>query len=155
MKEVPACISRMLPIVLALGLGATGLGLGCKAKPSEKACREAIENIRRISGQDANTVGADPIAAIRSCRGNSSKEAVECMRVAKTLQDLEKCEAQAGGLPAPAPAATVDKDTAPATEPPAAPAKDEAAAAPEPVPAAPAASAKDEAPAAEPAAAAP
>ncbi|MCP4443765.1 MAG: hypothetical protein GY811_00270 [Myxococcales bacterium] len=97
-----ARISRALPLVLALGLGTAGMGLGCKAKPSEKACGEAIENIRDITKQGANDVGADPVAAIRSCRGNSSKEAVECMRVAKTLADLEKCEGQAGGLtPAP------------------------------------------------------
>ena len=85
-------ISRVLPFALALGLSTSAAGFGCKAKPSEKACREAIENIRRISGQDANDVGADPVAAVRSCRGNSSKEAVECMRTAKTITDLEACE---------------------------------------------------------------
>ncbi len=107
-----ARITRVLPFVLALGLGTTAAGFGCKAKPSEKACREAIENIRRISGQDANDVGADPIAAVRSCRGNSSKAAVECMRTAKTIADLEKCEAE-GGLAAPA----TEAKGPPATEP--------------------------------------
>jgi hypothetical protein len=87
-----ARISRVLPFVLALGLGTTAAGFGCKAKPSEKACREAIENIRKISGQSANEVGADPVASIRSCRGNSSKAAVECWRLAKSEEDLKKCE---------------------------------------------------------------
>jgi len=122
-----ARISRVLPFVMALGLGTSAAGFGCKAKPSEKACREAIENIRRISGQDANDVGADPVAAVRSCRGNSSKEAVECMRVAKTITDLEKCEA-AGGMAAPAPAGkeAPEGKTEAATKPAAEPTEEEA-----------------------------
>ena len=96
MKKVLPGISELFPFALALVLSAAGLGMGCKAKPSEKSCREAIDNIRRISGQDANKIGTDPIAAIRSCRGNSSKAAVECWRQAKTEADLEKCEKQVG-----------------------------------------------------------
>lgn len=68
----------------------------CKAKPSEEACKEAIDNVRRITEQSTSDMGADPIAMIRSCRGSSSKESVECMRVAKTLDDLNKCEGDIG-----------------------------------------------------------
>lgn len=106
---------RALPFVLALGLGVTGLGLGCKAKPSEKACREAINNIRRITEQSANDVGGDPVADVRSCRGNSSKKAVECWRAAKTLEDLARCEQEVskkGSVPA-----TPDSEPAAKAEP--------------------------------------
>jgi hypothetical protein len=68
----------------------------CKAKPSEQACKEAIDNVRRITEQSTSDMGADPIAMIRSCRGSSSKASVECMRVAKTLEDLNKCEGEIG-----------------------------------------------------------
>ncbi len=84
----------LLLLVLMLGVG---LGSACKTKPSEKACKEAIENVRRITTQSASDVGADPIAAIRSCRANSSKEMVECMRTAKTEDDLAKCEGEGEG----------------------------------------------------------
>lgn len=82
-----------VPLALALS---SVLLVGCKTKPSEKACKEAIENVRRISGQDMSDVGADPTAAIRSCRGNSSKQSVECMRTAKNIEDLRACEGEAG-----------------------------------------------------------
>lgn len=81
------------PLVLALS---SLLVLGCKAKPSEKACAEAIQNMRHITGQDMSDVGAAPEVLIRSCRGNSSKESVECMRAAKTEEDLVRCEGEAG-----------------------------------------------------------
>ena len=83
------------PLALALS---SILVVGCTAKPSEKACKEAIENVRRISGQDMSDVGADPTAAIRSCRGNSSKESVDCMRNAKSLDDLRACEGDVGEI---------------------------------------------------------
>ncbi len=81
------------PLALALCSLPTS---ACKAKPSEKACKEAIENVRRINRQDTSDVGADPTAAIRSCRGNSSKETVECMRTAKTQEDVRRCEGEEG-----------------------------------------------------------
>lgn len=59
---------------------------------NEEACKEAIENIRRLSGLGANDVATDPTAAIRSCRNNSNRESVDCIRNAKTVPDLEKCE---------------------------------------------------------------
>lgn len=70
--------------------------VACKAKPSEKACEEAINNVNKILGQGSNDMGADPIAVIRSCRGNSSIESVECMRVAKTTEDIKLCEGDIG-----------------------------------------------------------
>jgi hypothetical protein len=71
--------------------------MGCKAKPSEKDCKDAIENVRRINGQDSSDMGADPIAMIRSCRGSSSQKSVECMLKAKTQEDLQGCEGEVGG----------------------------------------------------------
>ena len=84
-------------LILAGTLGAASLGVSaCKAKPSEKKCREAIENVRLLTSQTQSDVGADPKAAIRSCRANSSKESVECMINAKTEEDLAKCEGELG-----------------------------------------------------------
>jgi hypothetical protein len=79
------------PLALALSASAS-----CKSKPSEAACKDAINNMRKIYGQSASDVGADPKTAIRSCRGQSSKETVEFMRNAKTVEDLEKCEGEEG-----------------------------------------------------------
>lgn len=93
MTRVPGCKSltnRLFGLAMAAALS---LGVqACKAKPSEEACKDAIENMRSIYGQDSNEMGADPIAAIRSCRAQSSKETVECMRTARTPADLAKCE---------------------------------------------------------------
>ncbi len=81
-------ILTLLVLMLSIGVGS----IGCKAKPTEKSCKEAIENVRRITTQSASDVGIDPSAAIRSCRANSSKKMVECMRTAKTEADLATCE---------------------------------------------------------------
>jgi hypothetical protein len=71
--------------------------MGCKAKPSEKDCKDAINNVRRINGQEGSDMGADPIAMIRSCRGSSNQKSVDCMLKAKTGADLVGCEGEAGG----------------------------------------------------------
>jgi hypothetical protein len=71
--------------------------MGCKAKPSEKDCKDAINNVRRINQQDSSDMGADPIAMIRSCRGSSSQKSVDCMIRAKTEADLQGCEGEIGG----------------------------------------------------------
>lgn len=69
---------------------------GCEAKPSEDACKRAIDNLREISGLSRADVGADPKAAIRSCQANSSRATVNCMIEAKTMEDIVKCEGKEG-----------------------------------------------------------
>ena len=66
---------------------------GC-SRPSEGDCKKAISNIRLLAGTESDDFG-DPETAIRSCRGNASKESVKCVIGARTPADLEKCE---GGL---------------------------------------------------------
>ena len=89
MNRVSACLITATALLFAAAPG-------CKAKPSEEACRDAIRNQRVIAGLSTSDVGADPIAAIRSCQGGSSKETVECMRGAKSLEDLQECEGDVG-----------------------------------------------------------
>jgi len=60
-------------------------------KPSEENCKKAVENMRELLGTN-DGVTADTTSAIRSCKGGSSKAAVECAIAAKTVEDLEKCE---------------------------------------------------------------
>ncbi len=64
---------------------------GCSAKPSEEACEKAVNNIRKLTGQSNTDVGADKRAAVRSCRAQSSKDKVECMVEARTVDELDKC----------------------------------------------------------------
>jgi hypothetical protein len=83
-----------------LGLALLILGtlgpMGCKAKPSEKDCKDAINNVRRINKQDSSDMGADPVAMIRSCRGSSSQKSVDCMIAADSEEDLRACEGESG-----------------------------------------------------------
>jgi hypothetical protein len=71
-------------------------GCGSGAKPTEEQCRLVVENIRKINRTNESDVGARPEAMVRSCRARSSREAVECMIAAKTVQELEKCEGYVG-----------------------------------------------------------
>lgn len=64
-----------------------------KSLPSEEACKQAINNVRRVTL--ATEFEAEPVAMIRSCRRRSNRNVVECMRLAKTAQDLEACEGEA------------------------------------------------------------
>jgi hypothetical protein len=68
--------------------------LACAAcdRPSEKKCQEAVDNIQKITKTDEHAIGPDPRAAVRSCQANASKDAVECMIAAQTLEELVKCE---------------------------------------------------------------
>lgn len=75
-------------ILCALLLGALG---ACDSRPSESACEKAVENIRKLTGQSQTEVGADPKAAIRSCRAQSDKDTVECMAEAPTQEKLFAC----------------------------------------------------------------
>jgi hypothetical protein len=64
--------------------------VGCN-KPSESDCRKAIENIRRLTETD-KIQGTDDIeAAVRSCRGNASKESVKCAIEASSREQLVRC----------------------------------------------------------------
>ena len=67
------------------------LAAGCSTKPSQEACEKAVNNIRKLTGQSNTDVGADKRAAVRSCRAQSSKDKVECMVEARTVEELDKC----------------------------------------------------------------
>ena len=70
---------------------------GCEStKPSTEECEKAIDNVRRIRSLEDVDVGADPRAAVRSCRGNSNKETVRCFVAARTEEDLRACEGAVG-----------------------------------------------------------
>jgi len=64
---------------------------GACNKPSEGDCRKALERIRELTGTANIQGGADVEAAVRSCRGNSSKEQVKCAMEASSLEQLERC----------------------------------------------------------------
>ena len=84
----------MKQIFLALLIAAPLASLGCE-KPTDDECRKAVSNIRRLTGTANSEFGADPQAAIRSCKGNASKKSVLCMMNAKTVEALSKCEGAA------------------------------------------------------------
>lgn len=73
---------------------ALSLGAAACAKPKDDDCKNAIANIRNLYGTANYAQGTPPQAAVRSCRGNASREAVQCITKAKTIQELESC---AGG----------------------------------------------------------
>ena len=75
----------------ALALGLVLSATGCGKKPSEELCQRAVENIRKLTGGAHTDVGADPKAAVRSCRAQSSSDTVECMAEARTTQELYGC----------------------------------------------------------------
>ena len=79
---------------LLLTLALLGTFLGC-ATPTEDQCRKAVDNIRKLTGTSQSDFGADPQAAIRSCKANASKNSVLCMTEAKTVEELRKCEGEA------------------------------------------------------------
>ena len=67
------------------------LAIGCGQKPSEENCRKAIANINRINGID-DAAHADQVEpAVRKCRGESTRAAVDCMIAAKTQEDVDAC----------------------------------------------------------------
>jgi hypothetical protein len=82
----------LLPILALLTIP---LAVGCD-KPTEEQCRKAVVNIRKLTGTSQSDFGADPQAAIRSCRGNASKQSVICMMEAKTVAELKNCEGDKG-----------------------------------------------------------
>lgn len=60
-------------------------------KPEESDCRKAIEKIRQLTGTANLQGGANIEAAVRSCRGNASKDSVKCAMEASSLEQLERC----------------------------------------------------------------
>jgi hypothetical protein len=68
--------------------------VGCGNKPTEEQCKKAIANIQKLSGIDSTTDETETLAAIRKCRGQSTREAADCMINAKSLDELDGCEAK-------------------------------------------------------------
>lgn len=89
-------IRRMLLVILAAPVLVAALATAGCDKPTEEQCRKAVENVRRLTGTTQSDFGADPEAAMRSCRGNASKKSVLCIIEAKTVADLTKCEGEKG-----------------------------------------------------------
>jgi len=85
----------MKRIFLTLLIAASTASTMACNKPTDDECHKAVSNIRRLTGTANSSFGADPQAAIRSCKGNASKESVQCMMNAKTVEDLQKCEGTA------------------------------------------------------------
>lgn len=78
---------KHLFVLMAIALGLAG----CNTKPEAGDCRRAINRIRELTGT-ANIQGAGDIeAAVRSCRGNASKESVRCAMEASSIEQLERC----------------------------------------------------------------
>ncbi|MBP8806608.1 MAG: hypothetical protein KBG48_01320 [Kofleriaceae bacterium] len=142
---------------MKLALASVFLGLvvlaGCD-KPSERDCRRAIGNIRKLMGTSQMTLADGQDAAwLRSCKGAAKKKSVMCAINATTTDQLKACGLLKGEqleeleaidravrerAPAPAPTPM----PAPTPEPPAptptpAPAAPTPAAVPTPDPAAP------------------
>lgn len=66
------------------------VGAGCD-KPSEDDCKKAVAHIRKLHGTDREDPSVER-AAIRSCRGNASKETVKCINNAQDVAALRACE---------------------------------------------------------------
>jgi hypothetical protein len=86
--------ARVLSSLLLVGLIAS-VG-ACARKPTESECTAAVENIRRLTGQDRAEGGMDPKSAVRSCRSRSSLATVGCQTKAQTLDELAGCEGAEG-----------------------------------------------------------
>ncbi|HEX4422855.1 MAG TPA: hypothetical protein VH165_33295 [Kofleriaceae bacterium] len=83
-------MKRFLFVVAAIsGLASVG---ACD-KPTPDDCRLALENIQKLMGTASPDHSADSLATeIRSCRGGSSKESVQCATKANTLEELKACK---------------------------------------------------------------
>lgn len=77
-------------LVTALLLVSAWTSAGCGQKPSEEACKAAVENLNAI--YKAKDTDAERAAAVRRCRARSTKESVACMTAAKTQADAQACE---------------------------------------------------------------
>jgi len=83
----------MMIRVLLVALLALAGAAGCN-KPSESDCKKAVEHIRKLHGTEHEDPSIER-AAVRSCRGNASKDAVKCILAAQDEAGLQACE---GGL---------------------------------------------------------
>jgi len=112
----------LVAAVMALG------GAACN-KPSEGDCKKAVARIRKLHGTEREDPSVER-AAIRSCRGSGSKEAIKCIGNAEDLEALRACEGDlyekmygdepietAPAKPAPAPTAPAPAPTAPTPAP--------------------------------------
>ena len=63
---------------------AVALGAGCN-KPAESDCRRAVQRIRELTGTAHEEAKNEVEAAVRSCRGNGTKESVKCAIEASSL----------------------------------------------------------------------
>ncbi len=67
------------------------LALAACNKPSEDDCRKAVERIRELTGTNKIEQTDDIEVAVRSCRGNATKESVQCAIEAGSLEKLAAC----------------------------------------------------------------
>lgn len=99
-------------------VGALNLAMSGCERPKEEDCKRAIANIRRIYGTENSEVAISPQAMVRSCRGSSSAESVQCFINAKSKEDLSKCESELGSMMGADPGGGAqNQPAAPATEP--------------------------------------
>lgn len=76
---------KLLAVVLVV------VGLGACDKPSEVDCRKAIANMQTLLGTDKLLATEDLQAAVRRCKGSSSKKSVQCAIDATSIDALDKC----------------------------------------------------------------
>lgn len=89
MKAIQTVLVALAQVAM---LATFATSAGCERATEEK-CREAVRNVFRITKvDDTQNAGPDESAAIRSCRANSSRQTVDCVIAAKTLDDLAACE---------------------------------------------------------------
>jgi hypothetical protein len=81
---------EMNRLIVAIGLGLFVAAGACN-KPSEADCKKAINNIRKIKNFDPPS-DAEMAAAVRTCRGNATKESVSCFMNAANAAELRECE---------------------------------------------------------------
>lgn len=79
---------RLLSWTMLAGLV---VAAGACTKPKAEDCEKAVANIRNLYGTATLTQGITPRAAVRSCRGSATRESVQCVIAAKSLEELEAC----------------------------------------------------------------
>jgi hypothetical protein len=125
--------------IFATLLACVALSLGtaaCTTKPKDDDCKQAIANIRNLYGTAGFSQGTPPQAVVRSCRGSASRESVQCIIQAKSIQELEACsgggefleamKSESATQQAPAQPAPAQPQQAPAQQAPAQPQQDPA-----------------------------
>jgi hypothetical protein len=98
---------------------ALALGAAACTKPKDDDCKNAIANIRHLYGTANSAQGMSPQAAVRSCRGSASRESVQCIIDAKTIQELQSCAGGGEFLEAMKDVGATQSQQAPATPTPA------------------------------------